>query len=136
MKKKLFYFATLLVVAICSMTLASCGDDDDDDGGKYGGDKALVGTWVIHVQEYGDDYYEGYKFTSDGYISYFEWTKDESPNWNYNKSHFKAKDGVITVYKPDGSVYESRNYSISSDGKTLWIGWKDGHGEGETYTKQ
>ena len=114
MKKKLFYFATLLVVAICSMTLASCGDDDDDDG----------------------DYYDGYKFTSDGYISFFEWTKDESPNWNYNKSRFKAKDGVITVYKPDGSVYQSRNYSISSDGKSLWIGWKDGHGEGETYTKQ
>ena len=128
MKKKLFYFATLLVVAICSMTLASCGDDDDDD---YGGDKALVGTWVKEVYEFDLHYYMGYRFTKDGYVSYFEWNEGESPNWDYNKTKFKAKNGTCTVYKPDGSVYRTYNYSISSDGKTLWVGE-----DSDAYTKQ
>ena len=64
MKKTYFWsLFTLLVMGLCSVSLASCGDDDDDNGdngGSSGGKVTgnIVGTWHSTVSE-GWEYRDG-----------------------------------------------------------------------------
>lgn len=56
---KIFRFLTLAVVAVCSLSFASCGDDDDDDdnnnntvvapGAPTSVDEVSGNTWVLNV---------------------------------------------------------------------------------------
>ena len=87
-KKKCFWsLLTLMLVAMVSLSLSSCGDDDDDDGGG----NPLVGTWSCSSHYIDRVSYDGgtdtYTFKSNGT---YEWKcrgwDNESGKYYYNNS--------------------------------------------------
>ena len=120
MKKNFYWsFMIALVMAVMSVGFASCGSDDDEPGS--GGNNGLVGVWVIFHQETTVSWYQGFRFENNGNAYYTEWDARESPRWPSNAGKWYVKDGVLTVLESNGDIFFDAYYSLSEDGKTLYI---------------
>lgn len=115
--KKYYYWSllTFVMVAMLSVSFASCGNDDDEDGSSAG-DNGLVGTWVQYHRS--GAYYSGFKFTGSGAAYYNEWDSDEDATFGSKAGKWIAADNVLTVSEPNGNTYVF-SYSLSEDGQTL-----------------
>lgn len=120
MKKKIFGLFAMMMVALVSVSLVSCGDDDSGSNGG-GGNSALVGIWTEQRDNVG---VIGFKFTADGKAYYNEWNKWEEPDFSNVKSpgNWTATSSTIRITHsslPD--YYEEYAYTLSEDGKTLTL---------------
>lgn len=87
-KKNLWSLLAIMMVAMLSLSLSSCGDDDDDEGG---GGNPLVGTWSCSSHYIDRVSFEGgtdtFTFKSNGT---YEWKcrgwDNESGKYYYNNS--------------------------------------------------
>ena len=108
--KKIYGFLLLALLAMCSVTLVSCGDDLDGDEG------ALVGTWY-----YTDgDYIEEIIFKSDHtYIWRDKYSGESWEEAEIDKGRWTLKDGLVTVVCTE---FDDTNQAVDYfifDGKTL-----------------
>lgn len=135
MKRNLFLTLTLFVFGFMGLLFVSCGGDDDSNGG--GRDSNVIGTWIMDNATY--KFSCGWQFNADGSCSFGEWSYQGTPR-------FPATGGVTwstsgnTLSIHAGSESASFTYSISKDGKTLYLvatSRGDDYSEMEgTYTKQ
>ncbi len=88
-------FATVLMVALCSMVVSSCSDDDDDNGKA-----SIIGKWNVT-----DVYYQGVWISAEdaGYESaYAQFNSDlsyrarTSADGSTRNGTYVYKDNVIT----------------------------------------
>ena len=133
MKKKNYYWSFMIaaIMAVMSVGFASCGDDKDESGS--GSNSGLVGTWVAYHQSGAVSWYNGLKLEKNGDAYYTEWDSRESPQWPSNPGKWSASDGILRIIEPDGDIFMDGYYTLSEDGKTLYLS------DGEDYlilTKQ
>lgn len=114
------YFSILVVIMLAIFTtvgLASCGSDDDDNGGGSAS-ADLSGIWVKN----GSNYVAGLKLAAGGAnVEFGEWMKGDSPR-------FAEEEVTVRWYTKGGRLYFTANgqtisvaYSLSDDGKTLYL---------------
>ena len=91
---KFWHLLAVMMVAMLSMTMVSCGgDDDDDDFGTGGGSSSnpLVGTWVLSESgSYPDDYSstETWSFSKNGTGSF---SVSGYTTWKGQRDSYSAK---------------------------------------------
>lgn len=128
-KKKCFWsLLTLMLAAMVSLSLSSCGDDDDDDGGG----NPLVGTWSCS-SHYIDrisfnDGTDTYTFKSNGT---YEWKcrgwDNESGKYYYNNSL-----NTLTITNQKGTTWV---YVIPTLTDSYFV-MIDEDGDSYTYSKR
>jgi hypothetical protein len=123
MKKKNLYWSMMIafVMAVMSVGFASCGSDDDDPNNGGGSDNPLAGTWVMYDSVGASSWYIGIRLNGDGSASYTEWDAKESPRWPSKTGKWSATETTLTVYEPSGDIMFSCQYSLSDDGKALYL---------------
>ena len=128
-KKKCFWsLLTLMLVAMVSLSLSSCGDDDDDDGGG----NPLVGTWSCSSHYIDRVSYDGgtdtYTFKSNGT---YEWKcrgwDNESGKYYYNNSL-----STLTITNQKGTTWV---YVIPTLTDSYFV-MIDEDGDSYTYSKR
>lgn len=121
MKKKNFYWSFMIaaVMAVMSVGLASCGSDDDAPGS--GSNSGLVGTWVAFHQGAAVSWYNGLKLDKNGDAYYDEWQEGDSPKWSNKTGTWSVSDGILRITEPNGNIFMDGYYTLSDDGKTLYI---------------
>lgn len=107
-----------LVMAVMSVGLASCGDDDAPGSGS---NSNLVGIWVAFHQESSVSWYNGLKLDKNGDAYYTEWDARDSPKWPNKTGTWSVENGILRITEPDGSIFMDGYYTLSDDGKTLYI---------------
>ncbi len=149
-KKNILKLMAILMVALVSISLVSCGDDDDesDNGGnsirgiyqgtKYYVEKARVnGFEVIRIAN--ENTLEIYGWVSDGYYK----ASSSEPNWNFI-SPFDYKSGWYTPPKNSGyylyllyTYVRYDNKLVLSNGTIYTISGNNliKEGDGEIYRK-
>ena len=114
--KKNNYFLHLLaimMVAVMSLGIASCGSDDDDDSSS---NAQLVGLWY----ENDGDYIHAFCFNADGTGWEGEWRVGS--NEKHSARTWKVDGNRLLIYNAkDGDLADDFYYSISSDGKKLTL---------------
>ena len=128
-KKKCFWsLLTLMLLAMTSLSLSSCGDDDDDDGGG----NPLVGTWSCSSHYIDRVSYDGgtdtYTFKSNGT---YEWKcrgwDNESGKYYYNNSL-----STLTITNQKGTTWV---YVIPTLTDSYFV-MIDEDGDSYTYSKR
>lgn len=107
-KKNLWRLLTIMMVAMLSVSFASCGSDDDDEGSSSGLSASnLVGEWVVIADDDGNsDVGEIWGFNADG--TFYGDNSDIYTAW-------KIVDGKLQMTRDDGRT-EAYTASIK-DGK-------------------
>lgn len=112
-QKKLFKMFMLMVFAICSMSLASCGDDDEDAVV----DPSIVGSWEE------TSYYDGtwvWTFNSSGKGSCHVTNGSRDYTFSYSFS-FDGTTLVVSGVEDGESYKDTYTVTFSSDGNTMTL---------------
>ena len=125
MKKNFFYWMTILMVAIVSVNLVSCGDDDDDAPTPTT-TPSIIGTWRFDY----DGGYELVTFKSNGkgtVREYHLWEGGLDDDEETFKYVFNPSTMILTITYEDGDVSTCIVTTLTSE--TMVI-------DGDTYVKQ
>lgn len=113
MKQKiLFKVLMLLVIAVSSVGLASCGSDDDETIIN----SPVVGTWktAVYTSTVGGDLY----FGQDGHFKYTLKTKSNTSVSEGTYEATETEDGIVKLFYSDGNIL-FWEYTITSNGKKM-----------------
>ena len=120
MKKYLFGWMSIAMMAFTCVGFASCGDDDDDTR-KTIDDNVLIGTWVLN---FGEEDYCLLTFSENGKVRYREydngkWEEDETYNYTYSNN-------ILRMTYSNGE--ERETIEVISLSKTTLVlkDWPDG----------
>lgn len=118
MKKNLFNWLTILMVAIVSVGFVSCGDDDDDE---EGGPVSLVGTWSLN---FGTEDYCLLSFYTNGTVKYQEYDDGE---WEEESIYsYTYSNGILHLTYSNGKTREIIEVISISKTKLVLKDWPDG----------
>ena len=116
--KKFYFFLTVMLLALVSVGVTSCGDDKDEPVNSD-----IVGTWQVKgYDEDGDAYENLVQFTKNGKWHsvdiYYEF--DETDVDVEHGTYSVSGDKVMVTYTDDGhSITETFTYEVKGDKLTL-----------------
>lgn len=112
--KKLYYFLAVMLLALVSVGVTSCGDDDDEPKSSD-----LVGTWQLKaIDEDGATYESLVQFTKNGkWNSVDIYTDEVGVQVEVEQGTYTVSGNRITVsYTEDGqTLNESFTYEVKGD---------------------
>ena len=115
MKKNLISWMTILMVAIVSAGITSCGDDDDKN------EVSLVGTWSLN---YDTDDYCLLTFYQNGTVKYQEYDNGE---WEQEDIYrYTYANGILRLTYQNGNERETIEVISLSATKLVLKDWPDG----------
>ncbi len=116
--KKFYFFLTVMLLALVSVGVTSCGDDKDEPVNSD-----IVGTWQVKgIDEDGEAYENLVQFTKNGKWHsvdiYYEF--DETDVDVEHGTYSVSGDKVMVTYTDDGhSITETFTYEVKGDKLTL-----------------
>lgn len=112
--KKLYYFLAVMLLALVSVGVTSCGDDDDEPKSSD-----LIGTWQLKaIDEDGATYESLVQFTKNGkWNSVDIYTDEVGVQVEVEQGTYTVSGNRITVsYTEDGqTLNESFTYEVKGD---------------------
>ena len=150
MKKTIFGWMTIALMAFVCASFVACGGGSDDDAGGGVNASPLVGTWnLTESGSNSDSSWQGsdtFVFNADGTGTYTSvgWTSYRQQKYNYNiKESFNysavmssSNAGILTVVftsTESRTVGKPYYWSFVISGKTLSV--NEGYDVGSDYTK-
>ncbi|MBR5170755.1 MAG: lipocalin family protein [Muribaculaceae bacterium] len=116
--KEFYFFLTVILLALVSVGVTSCGDDNDEPVNSD-----IVGTWQVKgVDDDGEAFENLVQFTKNGKWHsvdiYYEY--DETDVDVEHGTYTVSGDKVMVTYTDDGhSITETFTYQIKGDKLTL-----------------
>ena len=133
MKKNFIWsLLAIMLAAVMSVGFIACDDDDDNSASV---DSAIVGKWYS-IRSWG---FVGRDLRADGSYYGTECESGKTPEW-YRWGSWSASNGTLTIVdeidKEEGKedYIDVYTYTISSDGKTLYL--VDEDGDKNTWTRE
>ena len=103
MKKRLFYWMTIMLMAFAYVGLAACGSNDDDDNSNSNNSR-LVGTWYSTGENEYYSWTETLIFQSNGTGSFSDRYVDQKGGIEKNSYTFNYT--ILDENNGSGHVYE------------------------------
>lgn len=116
--KKFYFFLTVILLALVSVGVTSCGDDNDEPTNSN-----IVGTWQVKgIDDEGEAFENLVQFTKNGKWHavdiYYEY--DETDVDVEHGTYTVSGDNVMVTYTDDGhSITETFTYQVKGDKLTL-----------------
>lgn len=117
-EKNLLNWLAILMVAIVSVGIVSCGGDDDD---KREPEVSIIGTWSLN---FGKNDYSLLTFFQNGTVKYQEYDNGE---WEEDETYrYSFSNGILVFTYSNGSERETIEVISLSATKLVLKDWPDG----------
>ena len=115
-------FLGLAMALVFSAGLTSCGKEDNAvKESNANGNTQIAGVWALQIDNVG---IIGFRLGADGTFGYDEWSVGESVSDFSNMKatiNWSTTGNVLTLTAPGVSEKVTWKYSLSEDGRTLYL---------------